>query len=115
MGCDCAMNCAGILTPEIKKVISESPFLALNTMSKDGQPHLIVVGKAKEIRDDDALVFGVYKMVKTRRNLSETGVMQVVAASVKSREEAHGYRLSGRAVAEDNEVLFKVEKADILL
>ncbi|MDQ0286059.1 hypothetical protein J2Z49_001165 [Desulfofundulus luciae] len=25
-----------------------------------------VVGQAKEIRDDDTLVFGVYKMVKTR-------------------------------------------------
>lgn len=42
------------------------PFLALNTVSKEGQPHLIVVGQAKEIRDDDMLIFGVYKMVKTR-------------------------------------------------
>ncbi|HHW42401.1 pyridoxamine 5'-phosphate oxidase family protein [Desulfofundulus thermobenzoicus] len=110
MGCGCEAGCGAVLTPEIKKVIAESPFLALNTISKDGQPHLIVVGQAKDVREDDTLVFGVYKMVKTRQNLSETGLMQVAAVSGKV-----GYRLTGKATARDDEVLFKVEKAEALL
>ncbi|MGE5606097.1 MAG: hypothetical protein ACM3YE_10430 [Bacteroidota bacterium] len=46
------------MTPEVKKIIEESPFLALATNSKAGQTHLIVVGKTKEIRDDNCAYFG---------------------------------------------------------
>lgn len=99
-----------VLTPEIKEVISQSPFLALTTVSRDGQPHLIVVGKVKEIRDGDTLVFGVYGMKKTRQNLSETGLLQVAAVSGKV-----GYRFSGKATFTESEVFFTVEKADSLL
>lgn len=111
MGCaSCGTDCAAVLTQEIKDVISKSAFVPITTISKEGQPHLIVVGKVKEIRGDDTLVFGVYKMVKTRQNLAETGIMQVAAVAEKK-----GYRLSGKGRAEGDEVLFKVEKADVLL
>ncbi|WP_342741342.1 helix-turn-helix domain-containing protein [Desulfoscipio geothermicus] len=109
MGCNCC-GCNAVLTPEIKEVIAQSAFVPITTLSGDGQPHLIVVGKVKEVRDDNTLVFGVYKMEKTRRNLAETGVMQVAAVAGKK-----GYRLSGKARTEGEEVLFKVEKADALL
>ena len=108
MGCNCGCNAA--LTPEIKEVIEQSAFVPMATLSGDGQPHLIVVGKVKEVKDDNTLVFGVYKMEKTRQNLAETGVMQVAVVAGKK-----GYRLSGKAKAEGDEVLFIVEKADALL
>lgn len=106
----CSSCVTGILTPEIKEVIAQSAFVAITTLSASGQPHLIVVGKVKEVRGDDTLVFGVYKMEKTRQNLAETGVMQVAAVAGKK-----GYRLSGKARAEGDEVLFTVESADVLL
>jgi len=109
MGCNCS-DCNTVLTPEIKEVISQSAFIPVTTLSGAGQPHLIVVGKVKEIRDDNTLVLGVYKMVKTRQNLAETGVMQIAAVSGKQ-----GYRFSGQARAEGEEIFFTVEKIAALL
>ncbi|OIQ58527.1 pyridoxamine 5'-phosphate oxidase [Moorella thermoacetica] len=106
----CSSCAAGILTPEIKEVIAQSAFIPMTTLSANGQPHLIVVGKVKEVRGDDTLVFGVYKMEKTRQNLAATGVMQVAVVAGKK-----GYRLSGKARAEGDEVLLTVESVDVLL
>jgi len=108
--CDCCSHKNAVLTPEIKEVVGQAPFVPITTVSGDGQPHLIVAGKVKEIRGDHTLVFGVYKMEKTRRNLAETGLMQVAAVSGKK-----GYRLSGRARVEGEEVLLTVDKAESLL
>ncbi len=108
MGSCCGCNV--VLTPEIKEVVSQSAFIPVTTLSGDGQPHLIAVGKVKEIRGGNTLVLGVYKMEKTRRNLSETGVMQVAAVAGKQ-----GYRFSGRACVEGDEVIFTVEKVASLL
>ena len=99
-----------VFTEDVKKVITESPFLALATISKAGQPHLIVVGKAKEIREDNCMVFGVYKMVKTQENITETGIMQVAASSGKS-----GYRLTGKASIKESDLIFLVDKVEALL
>jgi predicted pyridoxine 5'-phosphate oxidase superfamily flavin-nucleotide-binding protein len=109
MGCNCC-GCNTVLTPEIKEVIAQSAFVPIATLSEDGQPHLIVVGKVKEVRNDNTLVFGVYKMEKTRRNIAETAVMQVAVVAGKK-----GYRLSGKAWTEGEEVFLTVEKADALL
>jgi len=106
----CNTNNQAVLTPEVRKIITDSPYLALATISKAGQPHLIVVGKAKEIKDDNCLVFGVYKMNKTQENIAETGIMQVAAAAGKA-----GYRLSGKACVKENEVIFLAEKIEALL
>jgi predicted pyridoxine 5'-phosphate oxidase superfamily flavin-nucleotide-binding protein len=99
-----------ILTPEIKKVISESAFIALVSVSNEGDPHLIVVGKLQEIRDENTLIFGVYKMDKTRQNISETNILHVVAVSGKS-----GYRFIGKACIKEKELLFSAEKIESLL
>lgn len=99
-----------ILTEEIKKNISESPFIALVSISNEGIPHLIVVGKVQEIKDENTLVFGVYKMDKTRKNISETGLLQVAAASGKS-----GYRFIGKAHVQENKILFSIETIESLL
>ncbi|BBB92584.1 MAG TPA: pyridoxamine 5'-phosphate oxidase family protein [Methylomusa anaerophila] len=98
------------INSEIKDVILASPFIALASVSETGQPHLIVVGKVKEIRDDSHLVFGVYKMDVTRQNLSQTGDLQVVAVSGKV-----GYRFTGKAVVQDSELVFSIHQVDTLL
>lgn len=98
------------ISSEIKDVILASPFLALVSLSRSGQPHLIVVGKVKEIRDATHLVFGVYKMEKTQENLAETGFLQVAAVSAQI-----GYRFSGRAVAQKDEIIFEVQQIAKLL
>ncbi len=99
-----------ILSDEMKKIISESPFVAIASISGEGAPHLIIVGKAKEIRDENVLVFGVYKMDTTQSNISETGLLQVAVASGKA-----GYRFTGKACVQGSEVLLSVEKAESLL
>lgn len=98
------------MTAEMKAVITASPFIALASVSEDGEPHLIVVGKAKEIKDDSHLVFGVYKMDITRRNVSQTECLQVVAVSGKK-----GYRFTGKARVQDSELIFAIEHVDTLL
>lgn len=99
-----------VLTTETKKIISESPFIALTSISSEGIPHLIIVGKVQEIIDDHTLVFGVYKMDKTKQNISETGLLQVAVASGKA-----GYRFTGKADVQEQEVLFSIEKVESLL
>ncbi|SMC88237.1 pyridoxamine 5'-phosphate oxidase family protein [Sporomusa malonica] len=99
-----------VLTAEMKEVILSSPFIALASVSKKGEPHLIVVGKVKQISDDSHLVFGVYKMEKTKENLVETGCLQVVVVSGKV-----GYRFSGKAVAQNDEVVFSIQEVATLL
>lgn len=99
-----------ILTPEMLEVIEKSAFIPIVTLSGDGSPHLIVVGKAKEIRHGNTIVFGVYKMEITRKNLSENSFMQAAAVLEKK-----GYRFSGKATVDGDKVLFTVEAADLLL
>lgn len=102
-----------VITDTIKKMVEEAPFVPIVTVSAQGEPHLIVVGKVKEIRDDDVLAFGIYKMEKTQQNITATGKAQV--AIVSKTDGPKGYRLLGSACIEEKEVLFKAEKAEALL
>ena len=102
-----------VITTEVKTLIEQVPFVPITTVSGDGTPHLIVVGKVAEVRDDDVLAFSIYKMETTQKNITDNGVMQVILAS--TADGPKGYRLSGEACIEDNKVLFKAEKADSLM
>jgi predicted pyridoxine 5'-phosphate oxidase superfamily flavin-nucleotide-binding protein len=106
----CKSETQVVLTPEIVKVIKESPYVALVSVSAERQPHLIVVGKVKEVREDNCIVFGVYKMEKTRKNISETGLLQAAVVSGKA-----GYRFAGRACVVESEVILSIEKIELLL
>lgn len=106
----CGVGSNAVLTQEMKDVISQSPFIPITTISTGGQPHLIVVGRVKEIPSDDTLIFGVYKMLKTRQNLADTGVIQAAAVAGKK-----GYRFTGKGIVEGDRVIFTVEKAEALL
>ncbi|GAB6172230.1 pyridoxamine 5'-phosphate oxidase family protein [Paradesulfitobacterium aromaticivorans] len=102
-----------VITETIQQVIKEAPIVPIVTVSAQGEPHLIVVGQVKEIREDDVLAFGIYKMDKTQQNIQENGAMQVVIAS--KADGPKGYRLLGKASIKDKEVLFKAEAAEVLL
>lgn len=52
-------------------------------------------------------------MQTTQRNIRETGEMQVVIASREGGPK--GYRLTGKAWVEGQQVLFKAESAEALL
>jgi predicted pyridoxine 5'-phosphate oxidase superfamily flavin-nucleotide-binding protein len=102
-----------VITEEIKKLVAQAPLVPIVTVSSQGEPHLIVVGKVQEIREDDVLAFGIYKMHTTRKNIEDTGKMQVVIASLEGGPR--GFRLTGKACLEEPLVLFKAETAAALL
>lgn len=102
-----------VITEEITKMITEAPIVPIVTVSAQGEPHLIVVGQVKEIKENDVLAFGIYKMQKTQQNIQQTRLMQV--AIVSKTDGPKGYRLSGKASVEGELVLFKAEKAEALL
>lgn len=102
-----------IITQEIKDLAAKAPFIPITTVSTQGEPHLIVVGKVAEIREEDVLGFGIYKMELTRQNIKENGLMQVIIASMEGGPK--GFRLTGKACTDEKMVLFKAEKAEGLL
>ncbi|MBO8169864.1 MAG: pyridoxamine 5'-phosphate oxidase family protein [Thermoanaerobacteraceae bacterium] len=102
-----------VITKKIQDLIQQAPIVPIVTVSSQGEPHLIVVGQVKEVREGDTLVFGIYKMQTTQRNIRETGEMQVVIASREGGPK--GYRLTGKAWVEGQQVLFKAESAEALL
>ncbi|AVX19983.1 MULTISPECIES: pyridoxamine 5'-phosphate oxidase family protein [Carboxydocella] len=102
-----------VITKEIQELIPIAPIIPIVTVSSKGEPHLIVVGKVKEVRDSDILVFDIYKMQTTQQNILETGKMQVVIASREGTPR--GYRITGKAQVEGKQVLFKAERAEPLL
>ena len=102
-----------VLNEEIKDVISKAPFIPLVTVSAQGEPHLIVVGKVAETREGDVLCFGIHKMEVTQQNIKNNGKMQVLIATMEGGPK--GFRLEGTASIVGKLVLFKAEKAEALL
>ena len=102
-----------LITKEIKDMISGAKTVSIVTVSNEGEPHLIIVGKVAEVRDDDTLVFGIFKMNNTQQNISENGKMQIAIAV--NEESPKGARLTGQASIDGQQVILKVEKAEMLL
>jgi Predicted flavin-nucleotide-binding protein structurally related to pyridoxine 5''-phosphate oxidase len=102
-----------IISREIEELIELAPMVPIATVSASGEPHLIVVGKVKEVRENDTLAFGVYKMEKTQQNIKANGLMQVIIAVREGG--AKGYRLTGKATIDGGLVLFKAEQSKKLL
>ena len=102
-----------VITNEIEKLVKEAPIVPITTVSAKGEPHLIVVGQVKEVKDNDVLVFGIFKMETTQQNIKETGTMQVALASKDGGPK--GYRLTGTASIEGEKILFKANKAESLM
>lgn len=100
-----------ILNEEIKAVIEGSAFVLLITMNPDGTPHPIATGKGDV--DGDHVVFGIYKMETTRKNLEKNQNAWVVAAVKDGGPQ--GYRLTGMAEVTEKQVIFTATKAEALL
>ena len=100
-----------IINDEIKAVIEKSAFLSLVTMNADGTPHPIVAGKGEV--SGNSVVFGIYKMEQTQKNLLVNKNAWVVAATMDGQPK--GYRLAGIAEAQGKKLIFNVTKADPMI
>ena len=100
-----------IINDEIRTVIEGTSFVSLVTVRADGIPHPIVTGKGEVA--GDSVVFGIYKMDTTKKNLETNNSMWVVAATKDGAPK--GYRLSGTAEVKDKELIFTPAKAEALI
>lgn len=100
-----------IINEEVKSVIQGSPFLSLVTVNTDNTPHPIVTGRG-EI-DGDAIVFGIYRMDITQKNLLVNKSAWVVAATQTGGPK--GYRLTGTAEVKGKQVVFSPSKVEALI
>jgi hypothetical protein len=100
-----------IIDDDVKKVVEGSAFLSLVTLGADGIPHPIIAGKG-EVSGEN-IVFGIYKMDVTRKNLSQNNKAWVVGATLTDGPK--GYRLTGTAAANDKQLIFTPSKAEKLI
>src|SRR5680860_1894714 len=98
-----------VITKKIKEVISKAPFIPITTVSLNGEPHMIVVGKVVEVRDEDILAFGIYKMEVTQQNIKDNGKMQVVIAKMEGGRK--GFRLEVKVFIAEKLVMYEAEEA----
>lgn len=100
-----------IINEEMKSVIGGSSFISLVTINSDGTPHPIIAGKGEV--QGDTVSFGIYKMEVTQKNLARNNSAWLVAATKDGGPK--GYRLSGKALAKNKQLIFNAEKADTLI
>jgi hypothetical protein len=100
-----------VIDDDVKKVIESTAFLSLVTLGPDGIPHPIIAGKGKV--SADTVVFGIYKMEVTQKNLAKNSKAWLVGATMT--DSPKGYRLSGTAVAKDKLLIFTPDKAEKLI
>ena len=100
-----------VISDEIKSVIEGSSFVCLVTVNADGTPHPIVTGKGEVA--GDTVVFGIYKMDATQKNLAANNGLSVVAATKDGAPK--GYRLTGTAEVKDKQLIFTPAKAEALI
>jgi hypothetical protein len=101
-----------VITEEAKKVVEGTAFLSLVTINADGSPHAIVAGKGEVA--GDSVVFGIYKMEQTQKNLLSNKNAIVVGATMTDGTPK-GCRLTGTAVAQDKKLVFTATKAEALI
>ncbi|MDR1950440.1 MAG: pyridoxamine 5'-phosphate oxidase family protein [Spirochaetaceae bacterium] len=100
-----------IITEETKAIIEASAFISLVTIGPDENPHPIIAGKAEVA--GDTVVFGIYKMEKTQRNLGLNKKAWLVAAEKDGKPR--GIRLAGTAEARGKQLIFSAAQVDMLL
>jgi uncharacterized protein len=100
-----------IINEDVKKVIEGTAFLSLITVDAAGTPHPIIAGKGEVV--DDTVIFGIYKMEVTQKNLSSNKNAWVVGATMDGGPK--GYRLKGTAEAKDKQLIFTPTEVDELI
>lgn len=100
-----------IITKEIESAIKATAFIPLVTMNADGTPHPIIAGRGEV--SGDTIVFGIYKMEQTQKNLSANKSAWAMAATMDGKPV--GYRLSGTAEADGKHLSFHVARVEQLI
>jgi hypothetical protein len=100
-----------VIDNDVKKVVEGTAFLSLVTLGADGEPHPIIAGNG-EVSGEN-VVFGIYKMEVTQKNLALNNKAWVVGATMEGGPR--GYRLSGIAAAKDKQLIFTPVKIDKLI
>ena len=100
-----------VLNEAAKTVLECTPFVCLVTVGEDGAAHPIVTGKAQVV--GDTVVFGIYKMETTQRNLAANKLAWVVAATKEGGPK--GYRLSGTAEVQEKQLVFTPASVEALI
>lgn len=100
-----------IINEEVKKVIEDSAFITIVSTNADGSPHPIIVGKG-EVKGD-TVVFGIYKMIQTQKNIQANNNVSIVVGTKNGGPK--GYRLMGTATAAEKQFLFTAQKAEALI
>jgi hypothetical protein len=100
-----------VIDDDVKKVIEGSAFLSLVTLGEDGVPHPIIAGKGEVA--GETVVFGIYKMEVTQKNLSRNSNAWIVGAT--KTDGPRGYRLTGTAAVKDKHLIFTPRKAEKLI
>ncbi|KPU45355.1 pyridoxamine 5'-phosphate oxidase [Oxobacter pfennigii] len=100
-----------IISEDVKKVLEGSAFLSIVTVDSNGTPHPIIVGKGEV--SDDKVVFGIYKMEETRKNLETNSSAWVVGATKDGGPK--GYRLAGTATTQDKQLIFTAASVEALI
>jgi hypothetical protein len=100
-----------LIDDNVKEVVEGSAFLSLVTLGADGVPHPIIAGKG-EVSGEN-VIFGIYKMEITQKNLSQNSNAWVVGA-IKA-DSPKGYRLTGTAAAKGKQLVFTPTKVEKLI
>src|SRR5690349_16114003 len=87
------MNTQPILTPDMKRVVTEQRLGFVATVCRDGTPNLSPKGTTT-VWDDEHLVFADIRSPRTVQNLSENAVAEVNVVDPIRRK---GFRFKGRA------------------
>lgn len=100
-----------VIKEETKGIITGSAFITLVTVGADGTPHPIIAGKGEVV--DDTVVFGIYSMVVTQKNLETNNNAWIVACTMEGAPK--GCRLTGTAIAKDKQLIFTPNQAEALI
>ncbi|GMO59175.1 MAG: pyridoxamine 5'-phosphate oxidase family protein [Termitinemataceae bacterium] len=101
-----------IIGEDVKQVLEGTAFLSLVTIGVDGNPHPIVAGKGEVV--GDTVLFGIYKMEQTQKNLSVNNHAWVVGATMIDGKPK-GYRVTGTAEVNGKQLIFYAAKTDCLI
>ena len=100
-----------VIDDEVRHVVEGTAFLSLVTLDDGGLPYPIIAGKGEV--SGETIVFGIYKMEVTQKNLLKDSRAWVVGAT--NTGSPKGYRFSGTAAAQGKQLIFTPQKAEKLI
>ena len=100
-----------VIDDEVRRVVEGTAFLSLVTLDDGGLPHPIIAGKGEV--SGETIVFGIYKMEVTQKNLLKDSRAWVVGAT--NTDSPKGFRLAGTAAVAGKQLIFTPQKAEKLI